>query len=99
MRDTPWVYAKGGTCSQPAMPASAIPPELRECSVDGDCLKVASRGCCSETLGAVRAEFLACVMPAMSSVNCDRVCDRGIQVPPNALTLAAVCVKGLCELR
>ncbi len=98
-RELPWAYAKDGTCTQPAMPAMAIPDDLRSCRVDAECLKVATDGCCSQHIGVVRAEFLACVLPATGAVNCDMVCDRVVVSPPNALTLAAVCVKGRCELR
>lgn len=98
-REAPWAYAKGGTCTQPAMPVEAIPDDLRACSVDGECLKVATDGCCSHHVGVVNAAFLGCVLPATGGVNCDRVCDRVSVTPPNALTLAAVCVKGRCALR
>jgi len=98
-RETLWAYAKGGTCSQPAMPVSAIRDELRACTVDGECLKVATDGCCSREVGVVRAEFLACVLPATGAVNCDMECDRVVDSPANALTLTAICVKGRCALR
>lgn len=98
-RETPWTYAKDGTCSQPAIPALAIPDDLRACRVDSECLKVATDGCCSSHIGVVRAEFLACVLPATGGVKCDRECDQFSLSPANALTLSAVCVKGRCELR
>ncbi|MBM4777301.1 MAG: hypothetical protein GQE15_06310 [Archangiaceae bacterium] len=98
-RETAWAYAKSGTCTQPAMPVEAIPDDLRACRVDSECLKAATDGCCSHHVGAVRADFLGCVLPATGGVNCDQVCDRVSVTPPNALTLSAVCVKGRCELR
>lgn len=81
------------------MPAGAIPDLLRACRFDEECLKVATNGCCSRHVGVVRAEFLACVMPATGGVNCDQLCDGVAVTPANALTLTAVCVKGRCELR
>lgn len=98
-RETPWTYARAGACSLPEVTASHVPPELRACSADGDCVKVATAGCCSQHVGVVRAEHLSCVMPATGGVNCDQLCDRELITPENALALAAVCVNGRCELR